>query len=137
MEMFERERERETESTIVVELIWCLYKSFVLWMQFEMIGYVFLNFIILSSSELKSQFSFFNCLLSDCLSICLSVHSSLCSSVHLFVSFFHFHILLQNHLASFNQTWHNLPWVKGIQVRSNEGPSPFQMWDLKKAKICW
>ena len=47
------------------------------------------------------------------------------------VNFSHFHLLLQNHWANFNQTWHKLkhPWAKGIQVCSNEGPYPFPRGD--------
>ena len=119
-------------------------------------------------------------------SVCLSV----CPSIRLSVNFSHFHLLLQNHWANFNQTWHkaslgegnsslfkrralpfskgrylrnikntltkfkNLllqnhwanfphivtmhPWVKGIQVCSNEGPRPFPRGDdYKLAKIHW
>ena len=32
------------------------------------------------------------------------------------VNFSHFHLLLQNHWANFNQTWHKAFWMKGIQV---------------------
>ena len=54
---------------------------------------------IFSSPELKAQVSFSDHLSSVvCLSVCLSV----CPSVN----FSHFHLLLQNHCANFNQTWH-------------------------------
>ena len=54
---------------------------------------------IISSPELKAQVSF-----SDHLSsvVCLSVRPSVCLSVN----FSPFHLLLQNHWANFNQTWH-------------------------------
>ena len=32
-------------------------------------------------------------------------------------------LLLQNHWANLNQTWHKASWVKGIQVCSNEEPA--------------
>ena len=52
--------------------------------------------ILFSSPELKAQVSF-----SDHLS------SVVCRlSVRLSVNFSHFHLLLQNHWANFNQTWH-------------------------------
>ena len=55
------------------------------------------------------------------------------------VNFSHFHLLLQNHWANFNQIWHNAPLVKGIQGCSNERTHPFPRGDnYKKAKInCW
>ena len=31
-----------------------------------------------------------------------------------------FHFIIQNQLTNFTQTWHTHPWVKGIQVCSNE-----------------
>ena len=52
---------------------------------------------IFSSTELKAQVSF-----SDRLS------SVVCPSFRLSVNFSHFHLLLQNHLANFNQTWHKV-----------------------------
>ena len=60
---------------------------------------------VFSSPELKAQVSF-----SDHLSsvVCLSVHPSVCLSVRLSVNFSHFHLLLQNHWANFNQTWHKV-----------------------------
>ena len=103
--------------------------------------------IVFSSPELKAQVSF-----SDHLSsvVCLSVRPSVCLSVNCS----HFHLLLHNHWANFNQTWHKVflgewdsslfkwrtkPWAnsnqtwhkafldKRIQVCSNEGPRSF-LW---------
>ena len=52
------------------------------------------------------------------------------------INFSHFHLLLQNLWAIFNQTWHKHLWVKGIQVCSNEGPHSFPRGDnYKSAKI--
>ena len=64
------------------------------------------NTSVFSSPELKTQMSF-----SDHLSS---------------VNFSHYHLLLQNHWANFGT---NYPWVKGIQVCSNEGPHPSQRGD--------
>ena len=41
-----------------------------------------------------------------------SVRPSVCPSVRLSVDFSHFHLLLQNHWANFNQTWHKVSLVK-------------------------
>jgi hypothetical protein len=42
-------------------------------------------------------------------------------------------LLLQNHWANFNQTWHKYyPWVKGIQICSKEGDSPSPRGDNSK-----
>ena len=47
-------------------------------------------------------------------------------------------LLLKNHWANFNQTWHKAPLGEGIQVCSNEGPRPFPRGDnYEIAKICW
>jgi hypothetical protein len=51
--------------------------------------------LIFSSPELKAQVSYSDRLL-----------SVVRPSVHLSVNFSHFRLLLQNHLANFNQTWH-------------------------------
>ena len=64
---------------------------------------------IISSPELKAQVSF-----SDHLS------SVVCLSVRLSVNFSHFHLLLQNHWANFNQTWH--------KVSQGEGDSNLFKW---------
>ena len=39
--------------------------------------------------------------------------SSVCPSVYLSVNFSHFHLLLQNHWANFNQTWHKVSLGEG------------------------
>ena len=59
--------------------------------------------VLFSSPELKAQVSF-----SDRRSsvVCLSVPPSVCPSVCLSVNFSYFRLLLQNHWANFNQTWH-------------------------------
>ena len=61
---------------------------------------------VLSSPELKAQVSF-----SDHLSSV--VYLSVCLSVRLSVNFSHFHLLLQNHRANFNQTWHKASLGEG------------------------
>ena len=43
------------------------------------------------------------------------------------VNFSHFHLLLQNHWANFNQTWHKASSGEGDC--SNEGPRPFPRGD--------
>ena len=74
-----------------------------------------------SSSELFG--SHFVRRLSVCLSVCLSVNFS------------HFHLLLQNHWADLNQTWHKA----SLDERdSNEGPRPFPRADnYEIVKIHW
>ena len=52
--------------------------------------------------------------------------SSVCPSVCLSVNFSHFHLLLQNHWANFNQTWHKASLGEGD---SKEGSRPFQRGD--------
>jgi hypothetical protein len=50
----------------------------------------------------------------------------------------HFRILLQNHRANFNHTWHKSSLGKGIQVCANEGDSPSSRGDnSKRVKIHW
>ena len=39
------------------------------------------------------------------------------------VNLSHFHLVLKNHWANFNQTWHKNPWVKGIGVFTNKDHS--------------
>ena len=61
-----------------------------------------LNKWFFSSPELKAQVSFSDHLSSVVrLSVCLSVNLS------------HFHLLLQNHWANFNQTWHKVSFGEG------------------------
>ena len=76
-----------------------------------------MNYLILSSHELKAQVSFSDGLLSViCLSVRLSVYPS--------VIFLHFQLHPPNHWANFKLgTKH--PWV----VCSNEGPRPFPRGD--------
>ena len=62
--------------------------------------------MVFSSPELKAQVSFSDHLSSGA---CLSVRLSVCLSVN----FSHFHLLLQNHWANFNQTWHKASWGEG------------------------
>ena len=57
--------------------------------------------LLFCSPQLKAQVSF---LIPCCL-------SSVCLSVRLFVNFSHFHLLLQNHWANFDQSWHQT-WHK-------------------------
>ena len=45
------------------------------------------------------------------------------------VKFSPFHLLLQNHWANLNQTWHKVSLGEGIEVYSNEGPCPFSRGD--------
>ena len=68
-----------------------------------------LNFFIISSPELKAQISF-----SDHLS------SRVCLSVRLSVKISHFHLLLQNNWANFNQNLHTPSF--------GEGDSSFLKW---------
>ena len=73
---------------VIFELITCILKRFDLTMSH------------FSSPELKAQVSFSDHLSSVvCLFVCLSVHL--------------FHILLQNHWANFNQTWHKASLGEG------------------------
>ena len=58
--------------------------------------------------------------------VCLS---NVCSSVCPSVNCSHFHLLLQNPWANFNQTWHKVSLGEGIQVYSNERPCPSKRGD--------
>ena len=69
---------------------------------------------VFSSPELKAQVSF-----SDHLS------SIVCTSVRLSVNCSHFHLLLQNHWANFNQTWHKVFLVKGDSSLFKWRATPF------------
>jgi hypothetical protein len=66
---------------------------------------------IFSSPELKAQVSYSDRRLSV---VRLSVRLSVCKLLH-------FRLLLQNHWANFNQTWHKSSLGEGFQVCSNEG----------------
>ena len=66
--------------------------------------------LIFSSPELKAQVSFSDHLSSG---VCLSVRPSVRLSVCLSVNFSHFHLLLQNYWANFNQTWHKASLGEG------------------------
>ena len=79
------------------------------------------NFIFISSPELKAQVSFSDHLSSICLSVCLSVRLS--------VNFSNFHLLLRTTGPISTKLGTKHPWVKGIQVCSNEGPRPFPRGD--------
>jgi hypothetical protein len=85
---------------------------------------------IFSSPELKAKVNYSDRLLSVVrLSVCLSVCPSVCKLLH-------FRLLLQNHWANFNQTWHKSFLGEGIQVCSNEGDCPSPRGDnSKRVKI--
>ena len=51
--------------------------------------------------------------------------SSVCPSVCLSVNFSHFHLLLQNHWANFNQTWHKVSLGKGDSSLFKWRATPF------------
>ena len=87
-----------------------------------------------SSPEPKVQVSFSDHLLSVvCPSVCLSVRLSVCPLTFHIFDFF-------SRTARTNSTklgTHH-PWVKGLQICSNEGPGPHQRGDNhKNAKIGW
>ena len=93
---------------------------------------LYMNFVIFSSPEPKAQIKW-ALLIKICpLSVVVVV-----VVVVVDVNFSHFHFLLQNHWANFNQyTKH--PWEKGIQVCSNEGHRPFPRGDnYEIVKIHW
>ena len=75
---------------------------------------IYRNSIFISSPELKTQVRF-----SDHLS------SVVCPSVHLSVNFSQFHLLLQNHWANFNQTWHKVALGEGDSSLSKWRTTPF------------
>jgi hypothetical protein len=68
------------------------------------------DFLSISSPELKAQVSYSDCWLSV---VRLSVSPSVCKLSH-------FRLLLQNHWANFNQTWHRSSFGEGFQVYLNE-----------------
>ena len=79
--------------------------------------------MIFSSPELKAQVSFSDHLSSIlCLSVRPSIRLSICLSVRLSVNFSHFHLLLQNHWAKFNQTWDKASLGEGDSLPANEEP---------------
>ena len=86
--------------------------------------------IIFSSPELKAKMSF-----SDHLSsvVCLSVRPSVClSTFHIFIFFSRTTGPISTKLGT------KYPWVKGIQVCSNERPRPSQRGDNRELKkINW
>ena len=69
---------------------------------------IFWKIVNFSSPELKAQVSFSVCLLF----VCPSVRKL----------FSHFNLLLQNHWANFIKLGTKHPWMKRIQVNSNERP---------------
>ena len=77
---------------------------------------------VFSSPELKAQVSF-----SDHLS------SVVCPSVCL-CKFSHFHLLLQNHWANFNQTWHKVSEGEGDSRLFKWRPRPSQL-GINKNKL--
>ena len=79
--------------------------------------------IFLKNISFLAQISFSDHLLSD---VCLSVF---CLSVRLSVNFSHFHLLLQDHWANFNQTWH--------KVSPGEGDSSMFKWRAKQGECNW
>ena len=79
-----------------------------------------------SSPELKAQVSFSYRLSSV---VCPSVRSSVCLSVN----FSYFQLLLKNHWANFNQTWHKASLGKrDSSLLKNERPRPFPRGDNKE-----
>ena len=83
-----------------------------------------IHYHVFSSPEPKTQVSFSNHNLSVVAVIIV---------VGLNIS--HFHLLLQNHRANYNQTWHKLFLVEGesnlFQLRM-KGPALFQGYIIKK-----
>ena len=62
---------------------------------------------------------------SVCLSVRLSVCPSVCLSVRPSVNFSYFHLLLQNHWANFNQTWHKASLGEGDSSLFKWSAPPF------------
>ena len=61
-----------------------------------------------------------------------------CPSVHLSVYFYFFPLLLKNHWANFNQTWHKASLGKRDTSLFNEEPFPFARGDnCKVVKLHW
>ena len=86
---------------------------------------IFKQAMFFSSPELKAQVSFSDHLSSVCLSVCPPVRPSVCLSVCLSVNFSHFHLLLQNHWANFNQTWHKVSLGEGDSSLFKLRATPF------------
>ena len=95
-------------------VIWCVWVNILLKYELILLDTIFwyltsgdpfvlnismVRYSFFCSPELKAQVRF-----SDFL-------TSVCLSVHLSINFTHFHLLLQNHLANFNQTWHKASLV--------------------------
>ena len=90
--------------------------------------FYFILDMLFSSPELKAQVSF-----SDHLSfvVCLSVRPSVCK-------IFLFGLLLKNQWPILTNLGTKHPWVKGIQVYTNEGLFPFPRGDnCKIVKLHW
>ena len=62
-----------------------------------------------------------------------------CQSVRLSVNFSHFHLLLQNHWANFNQTWHKYLYLwMGFKFAKLKRPHLFPRgYNNEIAKIHW
>ena len=103
---------------IVTELSEC-------WLQLSWVAFTFyftIFSIYFSSPEPKAQMSF----------------SDQNLSIVVVVNFSHFHILLQNHWANFNQTWHKAYLGKGDSSLFSEGLRPFPRGDnYEIVKIHW
>ena len=84
------------------QVLTLLYHACILFYRALMISY---HSMLLSSPEPKAQVSF-----SD---NNLSVVSCCCCFRRRRNLYLHFHLLLQNHWASFNQTWHNSSFGEG------------------------
>jgi hypothetical protein len=86
-----------------------------------------LEIFFFSSPELKAQVSFSDRPLSG-------VHLSVCPSVYFYI----FDFFSRTNGPILIRLGTNYPWVKGIQVCSKEGDSPFPRGDNKeKVKIHW
>ena len=95
---------------------------------FQKITFLWTDIFLFSSPELKAQVSF-----SD------HLWSVVCPSVCPSVNFSHFHLLLQNYWANFNQTWHKASLGKGdSSLLKWRAPRPFPRGDnYEIVKIHW